>query len=59
MRWYKDWILDPEEPPCFGHWFCSNCKAESHVEATPLMDEAAQRHGFSSFKDFIEQKFMK
>lgn len=58
MRWEKDYVFHPEEPPCFGHWQCFNpeCRVSSDITATWLMDEAAQKHGFKNFDDFMEKK---
>lgn len=55
-RWVKDWIFDPEEPPCFGHWYMPCCGARTETSATMIMDDAARQQGFRNFDDFAEQR---
>lgn len=42
VRWVKDWVVDPEEPPMFGHWICDACSAATKVVPTRLALRAAK-----------------
>jgi len=55
-RWVKDYVLDPEEPPLFGHWYMPCCGASTEVEPTMIMDDAARSFGAKDFNDFMERR---
>lgn len=59
LTWEKVPLLHPEEPPLFGFFRCVNpaCGVRSQIEASPLMDEAAQKHGYRDFGEFAEERF--
>lgn len=42
LRWVKDWVVDPEEPPMFGHWVCDECGASTPIKPTKLAVRAAK-----------------
>jgi len=42
VRWIKDWVVHPEEPPMFGHWICDECHAATPVLPTRLTVRAAK-----------------
>lgn len=50
-RFVKDWIVHPEEPPLFGHYYCPHCRHTTAPKASFLMDSAARSHGYKSFED--------
>ncbi len=56
LRWVQDYVYHPEEPPCFGHWYCRACGGASKVVATKLMDEAARNYGYKDFETFYKER---
>jgi len=57
VKWVKDYIYHPEEPPMVGHWQCTNpeCLARTEVEGTAWADKIAREMGHRSFRDAVEK----
>jgi hypothetical protein len=59
VKWVKDYIFHPEEPPMFGHWQCLNpdCLVATEVESLPWADKIAQEQGYRTLKDVLIQNY--
>lgn len=52
IRWVKDIIYHPEEPPMFVHWQCAHCGARTPTQPTSLTEDACRKLGYDSFADY-------
>ena len=57
LCFYGDNPVDPEGPPLITWWQCHNCNASSEKEMY-LLDEAAKKEGYFSFKHYMQKKGM-
>jgi hypothetical protein len=55
MKWIKDWVYDPEEPPMFVHYECSGCGHNSGIIPTSITEDAVRKLGYDSFIDYAAQ----
>ena len=55
IRWVKDWIIHPEEPPMFCHYECTGCGARTEVMPTALTEHAVKKLGYKDFADWAKK----
>jgi hypothetical protein len=59
LRWVKDWIAHPEEPPLFIHWECPRCLARSPSLPTSLTTKAVRDLGYRNFDEYAKHVLKK
>jgi len=55
VRWVKDWVVHPEEPPMFYHYECSGCGARTSTTPSVLSEDAARKLGYKDFAEYAEK----
>lgn len=58
VKWVKDVLLHPEEPPILGHWQCANpdCLARTDIMSAPWADSIARDMGYPTYMDALKDK---
>lgn len=59
IRWVKDPVYHPEEPPMFYHYECARCGTQTSTQPTSLTEDACQSLGYSSFSDYAAKNLSK
>jgi hypothetical protein len=55
IKWVKDVIYHPEEPPMFYHWECTNCGNATPVRPSGLTEEVVRKLGYKNFIDYAKR----
>lgn len=55
LRWVKDWIVSPEEPPLFYHYECPICHGCSAIVPTTLTLKAVRNLGYETVSEYVEK----
>ena len=53
--WEKAWVLDPEEPPMFGHFICPECEWRSDILPTGLTTDVLEKEFGMTWEEFAEK----
>lgn len=53
-KFEKIWIVDPEEPPLFGYYYCPDCLVRSDIRPSYLTEMVIKKLGYTDFDDYYK-----
>lgn len=54
-KWQQDYVVSPDEPPMFYHYYCPNCYTITGTFPSTLTEKVVKKLGFDSFDDYVNQ----